>query len=54
MLQKTWVVVSDAKAMHSIFIKEQDVYEEPILYVQHALLTRSHLLRTAAMIGRCV
>ena len=27
--QSRWVVVSDTKAMHSIFIKDQDTYPEP-------------------------
>ncbi|KAI0764992.1 cytochrome P450 [Fomes fomentarius] len=26
-----WVQVSDTKALHNVFIKEQDIYEEPIL-----------------------
>ncbi|KAI0666339.1 cytochrome P450 [Trametes maxima] len=31
MLGRKWLVTHDAKAMHTIFIKEQDIYEEPVL-----------------------
>lgn len=33
MLQKKWLITHDPKALHHIFIKEQDHYPEPILYV---------------------
>ncbi|KAI0823081.1 cytochrome P450 [Trametes gibbosa] len=31
LLNKHWLVTYDPKALHHIFVKEQDVYEEPIL-----------------------
>lgn len=38
-LQSKQVQVWDVKAMHNIFIKEQDFYEEPVGYVFFILLS---------------
>ncbi|TBU57392.1 cytochrome P450 [Dichomitus squalens] len=35
--QSKWITVWDVKAMQNIFLKEQDIYAEPVLYVRRAM-----------------